>query len=150
MGKQINIHFRKATFDDSHLLFRWRNDEMTRKNSRNPELVSFDSHLKWFKQALTDPDRILLIAETSSMAVATIRFHRLTPDNWEMSWTVAPEFRGRGIGKAVVKTGVSLVEGEIQALVKTHNAASIRIAERAGFKRILEKEGYLLFSLRRQ
>ena len=100
-------------------------------------------------QTLADPNRILLIAEHENVPVGTIRFDRLAPETWEMSWTVAPEFRGRGIGKALVGNGTSFVAGEIQAVVKDHNLASIRIAEEAGFKKISHRDGCLVFSLRR-
>src|SRR5262245_39667124 len=98
----MEIHFRKATLNDADLLLRWRNDEESSKNSRKPELISRNQHLRWLKRTLADPDRILLIGERSNMPLGTIRFDRLKPESWEMSWTVAPEFRGRGIGKSLV------------------------------------------------
>jgi len=145
----IEIHFRKAMLNDADLLLRWRNDEGSRKNSNNSAPVLPERHLKWLLQTLADPNRILLIAEHENVPVGTIRFDRLAPETWEMSWTVAPEFRGRGIGKALVGNGTSFVAGEIQAVVKDHNLASIRIAEEAGFKKISHRDGCLVFSLRR-
>src|SRR2546427_12691793 len=95
------IHFRPATLDDAKLLLEWRNDAVTLANSRNSDPVPVDAHLEWLKATLGNADQMLVIGELSGEPIGTVRFDRLTANTWEMSWTLAPEFRRRGLGAAL-------------------------------------------------
>ena len=129
----MEIEFRKAIISDSHLLLRWRNDPLTRENSINIDEIGSEDHEHWLETSLQDPDRQLYIACIRSTPVGTVRFDK-HGNEWGLSWTVAPEARGKGIGKLMVKEATQLVEGPLFAQIKPHNQASIRIARFAGFE----------------
>lgn len=119
---------RPATMDDAETLFRWRNDPVTRENSISQNIVPWDNHVAWLSASLKRPDRTILIA--GSIPVGTVRFDTIG-DITEMSWTIAPEARGKGVGFQMVSAaseGKSLV-----AKILKHNIASQKIAEKAGF-----------------
>jgi RimJ/RimL family protein N-acetyltransferase len=63
-----------------------------------------------------------------------------------MSWTVAPEHRGKGVGAAIVRLAVSrMTEERVFAEIKASNFASRRIAEKSGFRLRGDRDGMLVY-----
>ena len=141
------IILRKAAIEDSDLLLAWRNDEATRRNSLNSAPIPADEHARWLDRSLHSTDRILFIVENAGIPIGTVRIDSLLDGRKELSWTIAPEFRGTGIGKLAVKKTINEhPDWRFVARIKGTNAASIKIAEYAGFRFQREENGVLLFS----
>src|SRR3989344_251084 len=146
------MRFRKATEKDSENLFNWRNDPETRAESLNTAPVLREAHEAWLARALKNPKRILFIVEEENEAVGAMRADKLeNEDGYELSWTVAPNVRGRGVGKQML---IQPISGEInapvfKAVIKRENIASIKMAQAAGFKQESEEKGVLVWYLRR-
>lgn len=140
---------RPATLDDGQKLFEWRNDPTVRVNSRSRGEVEWGSHRGWLARSLQDPDRRLLMIESDGMPVATCRWDRRSADDWEISITVAPESRGRGVAASAVRAAESALTAEppirLVAAVHRDNAASRRLFERAGYLPHLpaDEDGFL-------
>jgi RimJ/RimL family protein N-acetyltransferase len=94
--------------------------------------VPWSDHVAWLTRRLDRADPALFIAEHEGLAVATFR----VDDDGELSYTVAPEHRGRGIASALL---VLVAErfGSLRAEIKHDNLASIRAAEKAGHHVVL-------------
>lgn len=135
----MNLVLRHATIEDAALLLAWRNDPLTRAMSRTEDLVTPEAHQAWLTQTLADPARTLLIAERDGEAVATVRRDR-TAGGMELSWTVAPDARGRGYGRAAL---IAAIPPGVEALarIKPGNEASRRIARAAGFEHAGDEAG---------
>ena len=127
---------RPATWEDRFLLLEWRNEEETRRSSLSQEPVSLEQHERWLQATLSGSQRRLYVAEEEGVPVGTVRI-----DGGELSWTVAPTARGRGVGKRLVATGCALVEGAVLARILPGNAASLAIARHCGFVFLREEEG---------
>lgn len=140
----VTLSVRAATHEDAELLLRWRNDPETRRASRCTSAVSPAEHFTWLSQTLRSPDRKLFIAEEAGVPVGTVRAH-LSEGAWELSWTTAPAFRGRGLAKQMVALVAARIPGPIRAEVKTGNRASVRIAEHLGMTLERETDGILHF-----
>jgi RimJ/RimL family protein N-acetyltransferase len=67
-------------------------------------------------------------------------------DHCELSWTVAPEARGKGFGKAMVAKVARSLGGNVRAEVKQTNVASQSIAQAAGLRLERSNNGVLYFS----
>jgi RimJ/RimL family protein N-acetyltransferase len=119
-------------------------DPATRAASRNTAPIEFEGHQTWLVDLLADPGRRIYIAEHLGVPVGTVRADRLD-GVWHLSWTVAPEFRGRGFGIRMVRLLAASISGPIDAVVKSGNLASIRIAEGAGMHLDREEDGVLRF-----
>ena len=132
------LHFRKATQGDSQRLFKWRNDPETRAQSLNTDSVPWADHKTWFEKTLSNPDRLLLIAEEEGIPVGTVRIDTKNGEH-ELSWTIAPDARGKGVGTRMVTQIVQETRKKLFAKIKPDNVASIKIAEKAGFMPALEK-----------
>ena len=71
----MRIKLRKARLDDSKLIHEWRNNKLTREMSLNSNLISWESHCKWFRGALKK-DIVLMMcidAENHQANIATVR-----------------------------------------------------------------------------
>lgn len=125
---------RPATMLDSQTLFEWRNDPLTRANSFNSAEVALKDHLAWLEKSISNPNRLLLIAKENGISVGTARLDRGENES-EVSWTIAPSHRGKGIGKRMIKTLIASLSGEkLVAKIKPTNSASRKIAIDAGFQ----------------
>ena len=133
------MKLRRATLDDAKMLFDWRNDPQTRANSISTGEVDWQGHVGWLDRSLSNPNRTIFIALNNEFPVGTIRFDSdPSKSEVELSWTVAPEARGKGYGQAMVQVGTKLpaLKGQkILARIKPNNLPSIRIAEKAGFRK---------------
>lgn len=131
MGDKLVL--RVASLQDADLLLAWRNDPKTRAASHSGDEVTRAGHISWLTMALADDTRSLYIAEENGVPVGSVR-----ADNcqgvYTLSWTVAPEARGRGLAKCMVALLADQLSGPIRAEIKADNPASCRVAEHAGMK----------------
>lgn len=120
------MDLRKATIEDAKLLFDWRNDRETREMSRDTLELAWENHVGWLTNRLQRDDHGVYIAEINGVPVGTVRI-----DHDEISYTVAPEQRRKGVGEAMLFEAKKAF-GQKVAEVKRENMASVKIAERAG------------------
>ncbi|WP_457252517.1 GNAT family N-acetyltransferase [Pedococcus sp. P5_B7] len=99
------VEVRAATLADAELLWHWRNDPATRENSRSHEPVPLESHLAWLETSLARADRRLLVGEVAGRPVGTVRWDHEAAGEWEVSITVAPDSRGRGVAAGLLAAG---------------------------------------------
>jgi RimJ/RimL family protein N-acetyltransferase len=138
---------RRAHQRDADLLRMWRNDPVTLQNSRRQAPMSWDTYWNEFTGYLADPSCVVLIAELHGIPVGTVRFddhghHR------EISYTVAPQSRGRGYAKQMVAMACSsLRDRAIRAEIRAGNIASIGVIQACGFIRDGSRDDYALWRL---
>jgi len=134
------ICFIDASMEHAGLLFRWRNDELTRMASINHGVIQFEAHLAWLEKSFADSSRRILIASLGQVPVGTIRIDSSTGET-ELSWTVAPESRGKGIAKQMLKQALAFTHGRVVARIREENRASQIIARESGFSMIQIEDG---------
>lgn len=137
------ITLRRATPDDGGMLLEWRNDEVTRAMSRKRELVSEEEHAAWLRATLVATDRHLLIAVLDGQPVAQLRLDVAGPAAVELSITVAPQHRGRGLGAAVLREADAFARAlgiaRLTASIRPENEASLRAFKSAGWYAFVEQ-----------
>ena len=134
INSKENIILRPATMGDAKLLFDWRNDPETRMQSIDTGEVFWDKHLEWLKKSLSNQNRKIIIAKIKGQPVGTIRLDIGKPRS-ELSWTVAPSARGKGVGTKMVLKAIQFFSCPLLAKIKPGNLASMKIAEKAGFQK---------------
>ncbi len=144
------MRFRRANLDDAKILLKWRNDPDTRVNSINMDEVFWENHLSWLEKTLKNPSRFLFVAEERGTPIGTVRAD-MSEDGkeFELSWTVAPEERGKGIGKRMVSLILSedfLLGKKLKAEIKEKNIPSIKIAKSLGFQKEEVSDGLFMWT----
>jgi RimJ/RimL family protein N-acetyltransferase len=146
------IQLRAARVEDAYPLWLWANDGASRAASGDRAPIPWLSHVVWYHERLDSPNAIILIGEDAGRRpVGAIRFE--TIDGWvhaRLSYVVAPECRGEGIGWELLSSGVQALlartpEVLIEAAVRGSNAASLRLFQRLGWRPELIRDGQLLF-----
>jgi RimJ/RimL family protein N-acetyltransferase len=128
--------------DDAEVLLAWRNDPLTRENSRNRTIGKLPGHITWLEKSLINPARKLYIAEIDNTPVGTVRADEDNDGYTEISYTVAPEARGNGYGKQMV---VQFVREQLQGkklkaeIKKGNNEASEALARALGLSPMSER-----------
>jgi len=132
------LRLREARLEDCGAVHAWRNDEQTRSFSHDPRPIPYENHERWFRQALANPERIMLIGEAEGSAVGVLRYD-LEQDKAIVSINLAPEWRGRGLGTLLLRSGTEWMRvhhpavREIRAEVLFQNKASHTVFVDAGY-----------------
>lgn len=139
------LTIRPATEADAGLLLAWRNDPETLRWSRSSRPVAEPAHRTWLHESLRDRDRLLFVVE-SDHPLGTVRFDRAAPDTWEVSITVAPPDRGKGLSARLLTLGEGALQARhgaatIRASIHRDNAASLHLFREAGYADARPTEG---------
>jgi RimJ/RimL family protein N-acetyltransferase len=124
--------------EDALDVLRWRNNPLVREMSRSHAPIPKQAHLAWYADSLENAKRLLLIGTAGEVKVGMARFDRQPLSVWEASIMLAPEFRGRGLGKDLLRAGIERLEAlhgptAVLAVIRISNAASIHLFESLGF-----------------
>lgn len=147
---------RRAEPRDRERLLEWANDPVTRAVSFHTEPISSSSHNAWFAASLAGA-RSLYIIEYNEESVGVARLEPIGQQRAEVSLTIAPNRRRRGIGTAaltaLIDTAAANGTEELVARIRSTNEHSQRTFERAGFALVGEDEingiHALIYTLRR-
>jgi RimJ/RimL family protein N-acetyltransferase len=132
------MQLRKATFNDWKILLDWRNDPTTRKNSFETGEVSEQTHKLWFNDSLLNPNRSIYILEDNSIPVGSIRSDIHWNNQSVLSWSIAPDQRGKGYGTKILEIYLQDKKGEFIAEIKPENIASIKMVEKNDFTKLTD------------
>lgn len=137
---------RKAQSGDIDLVLSWANDPETRRHAFNTRPISRDEHSVWFERRINSPEVKFFIAETpNGIPAGQVRFECQADNAWEISYLIAPVFRGRGLARPMLETAVRTLfeDAEIKVVsgyVKPENVASVRVFEGLGFHCVADQE----------
>jgi UDP-2,4-diacetamido-2,4,6-trideoxy-beta-L-altropyranose hydrolase len=128
---------RKATWSDAETLYRWQQHPGTRRFANNPAVPAFEDHLIWLHAKLRDPNCCFNIIQHGGTDAGFLRFDRAPASaSWIVSIASAPEKRAKGVATAALEAAKIMLAGNsLEAEVHEGNAASLRLFERAGFRR---------------
>ena len=138
------VKFRVARCDDSARVLAWRNDPDSVRWSTTRQPVDSDCHRRWFREVIQHPGHRLLIAEFDGRSVGYVRLD-ICDGSANLSIAVDPRCRGRGVGKAMLKTLVGDLAHDVQisrltATVHRDNVASFRAFASVGFREAVVSE----------
>lgn len=125
-------YLRKATADDVVLLFNWVNDREVRSSALNPDPISFESHVEWFRN--NSGLRDIYIYMVDEVPVGQCRLDYIGPEEAFLDYSIDSAFRGSGKAKSML--GLLLTEvsvGVLIAEVKVDNIASKKTLLNLGF-----------------
>jgi UDP-2,4-diacetamido-2,4,6-trideoxy-beta-L-altropyranose hydrolase len=133
------VRVRKVAREDSDLVYRWRNDPVTRIASRNADEIGPQQHAVWLGRTLNDADKLLLLGEVGQVPVGVIRFDRRDAGMVEVSLYLDPELHGLGLGAGLLRAGEDAARAWIGR--KLTFAAKVR-GGNSRVRKVLEAQGY--------
>ena len=139
----MEFEIRRAEPKDCAMLWRWRNDPVTRRAQRLEDPIPWDAYESWYARALASPGRVILIASPADpsagedLGVAQFTLGRV-PEMAEIGLNLNPAWRGRGLAAPLIERFCAegrrhLGFGAVIAHVKAENLPSRRAFIRAGF-----------------
>lgn len=137
-AEQLTI--RAAIPEDARLLWEWANDPSVRSNSFNQEPIPWESHLRWYEKRLASPGTRFWLLEVNGVPAGQIRYDRDDEGrSAEISFSLAREFRGKGLGTRIITLtlGSAIAElgvEKIVAVVLDGNIPSYKAFQSAGFE----------------
>jgi ribosomal protein S18 acetylase RimI-like enzyme len=139
-AEKTQLTVRRALQEDVMDVLRWRNDPHVCAMSRQNVPIDEAVHRNWYSQAVDDPDRLLIIAFLAGQKAGIVRFDRLQETLWEVSITLTPEARGRGLGRRLLEMAleclyVAHAPTEVLAVSRLSNEPSVRLFLSLGFNR---------------
>ena len=147
-----NASLRSATKEDAELYFQWANDPDVRANSYQTADIDWNDHVKWFEDTLASSENALYLYSISEKPAGQIRL-RMTEKKAVISYSVAHDFRGKGLGKWML-THISLLMRvahpqvrQLEGWVKKTNVASLKAFQSGGYQVAEESSDSILFRL---
>ena len=132
------ITLRRATLEDSKIVFLWRNDIEARTVSRSTLEVGWEEHSSWFTERLaSDHSESIWIIQQDTTPVGSARINKYEDDDRaEISIVLAQDQRNRGIGQTAIKQLADTVRsmGRVPvAFVRPENGRSMNAFRKSGF-----------------
>jgi UDP-2,4-diacetamido-2,4,6-trideoxy-beta-L-altropyranose hydrolase len=147
LSQSGNLRARAVTIEDESLLLEWANDPLTRRNAFSSESIASGTHAAWLlgRLAKTDACRFFVVESMHGVPVGQARFDRCA-EYWEIDYAVAPLFRGKKLGAALLKVALRKLRDEIPdavvvGRVKPTNLPSCRVFESLGFRKTEDDRG---------
>jgi len=133
---------REVVENDRELLFGWANDPDVRANAKNSKPITWDEHVVWFNNKLSNEFTHMYILGNLQENIGIVRFDK-TLEGYVISYSIDKNYRGKGFGKLVLKEGLKnlgvIVDNpNLLAYVKKGNIASEKIFDKLGF--VLKRE----------
>ncbi len=125
--------------EDVEKIFKWRNEPVVRKYSRDSSEINFDDHKKWFDRVLQSDKKILLKGIISNNEIGVLRFDFMG-DEVEISIYLRKEMIGKGYAVAFIKAGENWLYinhpniKSIVAEILPENKASINLFKKCEYK----------------
>ncbi len=141
------VRLRRASIDDSDLLYEWQVQPGIRQYFRTTTPPSPEEHRKWLFDCLGRPLCVLNIVELDGIPCGMLRIEPFeTGEVMDVSLLISSEFQGRGVGKASLKLASELLPWvTLRAEIHRDNYRSRSTFEAAGFS---STDGIYYFSRR--
>lgn len=132
------LRLRRAAEEDCQMLFRWANNPEVRQASFSSEVVSWETHVAWFRGQLQNDGNLFFVVETETgRPIGQVRFS-LTRGEATISTSVDSTARAKGFGSAAIALASRHVMEQsdvklIHAYIKPGNSLSQQAFAHAGY-----------------
>ncbi|MGK0364014.1 MAG: UDP-2,4-diacetamido-2,4,6-trideoxy-beta-L-altropyranose hydrolase [Saprospiraceae bacterium] len=139
LEQELHCKLRKTTADDLLIYFKWANEPQTRLQSFSSKPIALSEHQNWFKTKISSPTCHLYLLEYKGIPAGQIRFD--IKKRAVLSYSIAPEARGKGLSTYLLKKGVEQFKKDRQqkvpiiGFVKEQNIPSNQAFTKLGYQR---------------
>ena len=135
------LTFREIDLSDTEEIVAWRSEPSVYRYFKQPRRLTAEEHIRWYRERyLHDPSRcdFMCLEKSSGRKAGVFGLIRDGADA-EVNYLIAPEARRKGYASEGVAGLCGLAAGywhveRIIATVHRDNTASLRLAERLGFR----------------
>lgn len=143
------IKIRPADLNDCKSLFDWLSDELSRTMFFNGSSQSIEEHEVWFKNFLSNVDRVLYVGELGYKKLGVCRFDFMESEMLtEVSINMNPSMRGSGLEEKFLFESIECYleknKYNLLAKVKPNNLTSLNVFKSAGFESIASDESMIV------
>lgn len=124
------LTMRDARIDDCERVFAWNCAPEVRALSGDPRIIELADHRVWYQRRLSGGP--MWIVEDGGLPVGVVRIDPGADITW-ISIALAPEARGRGIGRRAIRAACDAYAQPIYAAIRVRNSASRSAFEACGF-----------------
>lgn len=129
---------RAARLDDAGFLFAMVNQADSLSNKQmTAAAIDWDSHLKWFRARISDPDCLIRIICKDGFDCGQVRLQK-RHQSWDADIYVLDRWRGTGLARLGLKLAIDELrlnhpDAAIRAVIRNDNSASIALFTSLGF-----------------
>ena len=110
-----------------NFLFKLVNDPDVIKNSLSNKMITFKEHTEWFNKTKKNKNSKIYIFKSLYHNLGQVRFDKISNDKTFITYSVANEFRGMGIGYKMLVGIKKEFSKQDFMLCKKNNEVSIKI-----------------------
>jgi UDP-2,4-diacetamido-2,4,6-trideoxy-beta-L-altropyranose hydrolase len=135
---QASLTFIRAAKAHLDITWQWAANPAVRAYSFNQKPIQFEEHQNWYLQKIEQDNCVYLLAKLGHEFIGSLRFD-IKDNNALISYLVAPEQHGRGLGRVMLSKGLSYfaqlntTAAMVTGYVLPQNIASVKVFERLGF-----------------
>jgi len=134
----VSLCLREAKPEDGAFILQIRNADDVRVWSKNQDVISEATHLKWLDSQLHNPKSRIWVIEDEMQPLGYIRSNETGDRTWRLSFALARGVRGRRYGNLAIQQACKLlIENHgaqcLLAEVISTNSVAIHLLEKAGF-----------------
>ena len=97
-------YIRPIKLDDAELVLEWRNQEAVRINMYNHQIISLETHMRWFHSMLQNEACHYFIYERNQTPLGVLAISDIDKSNQKASWAFySGDITARGIGSEMEK-----------------------------------------------
>ena len=134
-------------------MWEWRNDPYTRKMSKSPRPISWETHKKWFEKTLLNKNSAVFIGRlTDGDKIGMCRFEtNVIKKEINVSINLKKDYRGKKLSKVLLKTAIRHFKNKkkfcLTATIKKKNISSIICFSYCGFKYLSEDDYFFYYKM---
>lgn len=138
-----------ATIEDINVIFKWRNDNLSRRFSFNTKPINKKDHSEWFKSCLNSKNNYYYICYFRKKKIAFVKYELNKKNRYFVSINLNPSFRNKGLAaKVLIDTQLQKEIKKIDivfAKIKKNNLRSLSSFKNAGYVIYRKYANYYLF-----
>jgi len=142
------VMLRPVGADDCDRIWAWRNHPTTRPMFRHTEEIALDDHRRWFEVNAVPERNAIYIALFAGEPIGYVRFALAAGERPDISFIVAPDYRGGGFGTAMLRAACARFFDEhpgvdsVATSVAKDNPRSFRAFRSCGFTEIADESRF--------
>jgi RimJ/RimL family protein N-acetyltransferase len=134
------LKYRKPLLNDILIYFNWANDPAVRDQSFDSNTIDFETHEKWFKEALKDTKCFMyLFQNEENDYVGQVRIQIQNGNNAIIGISIDAQYRGKRYSREMIEKACDSFFGinrdcSVSAFIKVGNLGSKSAFLKAGFE----------------